>query len=75
MTPIAKITYQSDVSTRWIVTWPSTPFKQGKAYYATTYPGLDQVLVETAATKRPVSPLVGRKILPQIKAAIAAAVS
>lgn len=71
--PRAERVFKSSNKTVWLVKWPSTSFKWGKSYYATTYPNSDHVFMETAATKRPVSNLVGSKILPQIKDAIARA--
>lgn len=54
----------------WLVQWPHTVHKWGKSYYATTYPNSDLVFIETSAKRRPVSPLVGRRITPIIKASI-----
>lgn len=61
------------VQTVWLVQWPNTVHNWGKSYYATTYPNSDLVFIETASKRRPVSPLVGRKITPLILAAIAEA--
>jgi hypothetical protein len=58
------------VCTVWLVQWPSTVHKWGKSYYATTYPNSDLVFIETAAKRRPVSALVGKRIMPLIRTAI-----
>lgn len=71
--PKATKVYESANKTVWQIDWPSTMQKWGKTYFATTYPDSEIIFMETAAKRRPVSPLVGRKILPQIKAAISAA--
>ena len=68
--PTAKLMRTGPAQTVWFVEWPNTIRKQGKAYFATTYPNSDLVFIETAAKRRPVSSLVGRKILPEIRAAI-----
>jgi hypothetical protein len=44
--------YESSVCTRWLVKFPSTPTKEGRRWYATTYPNSDQVFVETVVTRR-----------------------
>ena len=64
---------QSPNQTKWSVRWPSTTFKQGKAYIATTYPNSDALFLETAANLRIVSPNVATRITPLIRAAIAKA--
>ncbi|TGT90885.1 MULTISPECIES: hypothetical protein [unclassified Mesorhizobium] len=57
----------SDVQTTWMIDWPLGP---QKSYYATTYPNSELISLETSATRRPVSGLVGRKIMPQVRDAI-----
>lgn len=60
--------------TVWRISWPSVPMvKKGKEYIAHTYPGSETIYLETAAKRRPVSELVGRKIYPAIRDAIAQA--
>lgn len=69
--PKAKvISHVEGVKTVWSIQWPSTMQKWGKTYIATTYPNSDLVFLETAAKRRPVSPLVGRKIIVQVRGAI-----
>jgi hypothetical protein len=60
------------VQTVYLVQWPSTAHNAGKSYYVTPYPDSDLVFVETVLKRRPVSPLVGRRIMPAIREAIAA---
>lgn len=54
------------------VQWPSTAHNAGRSYYVTTYPGTDHLFIETTSKRRPVSPLVGSRITPIIRDAIAA---
>lgn len=69
--PTAKMVRDTPgVQTVWLVQWPSTAHNWGKSYYATTYPNSDLLFIETSAKRRPVSPLVGRKITPIIRTAI-----
>ena len=71
--PVATIVSQSKAKTLWEVKWPNTIRKIGKTYYASTYPGSDHVFIETAAKRRPVSELQGRKIRAEIEETIARA--
>lgn len=59
--------------TVYLVQWPSTAHNAGRSYYVTTYPGTDHLFIETTSKRRPVSSLVGRRIVPIIREAIAAA--
>lgn len=70
--PTANLLFSDLNRTCYLVQWPSTAHNAGKSYYVTTYPGTDHVFIETTSKRRPVSPLVGRRITPTIKAAIAA---
>jgi len=71
--PTAKLLRESPgVQTVYLVQWPSTAHNAGKSYYVTTYPDSDHLFVETTSKRRPVSPLVGRRIMPVIRDAIAA---
>lgn len=70
--PIAKLINATTTQTKWLISWPSSLTKQGKAYVATTYPFPSELIsIETVAKRRPISSLVGRRILPEIRAAIA----
>ena len=69
--PVAKLLdHREGVMTVWRVDWPSTMVKQGKSYYATTYPGSDRIYIETVVRRRKVSELVGRNIISLIREAI-----
>lgn len=71
--PTAKLARTTPgVQTVYLVQWPSTAHNAGKSYYVTTYPNSDLIFVETVLKRRPVSPLVGRRINPIIREAIAA---
>ena len=72
-TPRATIHVRGDNYTIWFVQWPSTHYKWGKSYYATTYPNSDLIYLETAAKRRHVAELTASKIMPQIRSAIAKA--
>jgi hypothetical protein len=71
--PTAQKSFEGEAMTVWLIKWPSSITKQGKQYFATTYPGSDHIFMETAAKRRPVSSTQGRKLLPQIREAIARA--
>lgn len=64
--PKAKMLRTGDVQTTWQIDFPLG----GKSYYATTYPSSTSIFLETTATRRPVSSLVARKIMPQVREAI-----
>lgn len=64
-----------NVCTVWLIKWPSTMTKQGKAYYATTYPDSKLIFLETAANRRAVATGPATKLLGQVREAIAAATS
>ena len=68
--PVATKLSETRNATRWKVQWPSTMFKQGKCYYATTYPGSELVFIETAVSRRPVG---GERVAMACRAAIAKA--
>lgn len=60
-----------NVQTRWLVRRYNGWGRPIKAYYVTTYPDTDHMMVETALTGRRIAPLVARKLTPEIRAAIA----
>lgn len=60
-----------NVQTRWLVQRHNGWGRVVKAYYVTTYPNSNHMMIETALTGRRISPLVGRQIAPEIRAAIA----
>lgn len=70
--PKASLVRQTENRTVWLIKFPSTVRKQGRAYYATTYPDSELLFIETAAKRRPVSHLVASRLTDQIKQAIAA---
>lgn len=73
--PTAKLIEEQPGCRRiWTVKWPGKPMRVGgKSYVAITYPESDRVFLETAAKRRPVSPLVARRIMPQVRAALSKA--
>ncbi|MBN3839345.1 hypothetical protein [Burkholderia sp. Ac-20349] len=58
---------ESPAKTLWKVEFPSTPTKQGAAYYATTYPNSELIFVESAVERRKVN---GDRIVKAIRLAL-----
>jgi hypothetical protein len=69
----AKLMHRADHQKLWLVSWPSTLRKQGKAYLAFTDPYGSLIRIVTAAHKRQVSATVANKIAPAVQQAIAEA--
>ena len=70
MGPKASIISATVNQTVWRIKYPSTAFKSGKVYFATTYPNSDLIYIETAVKHRQVSQGVATKITAQIRASI-----
>ncbi len=76
MIPKVKATKLTETAgcTTWMIEWiyPAMSGRQGKSYRVTTYPNSDLIFLETAAKRRKVATGVAIKIMPQIRAALAA---
>lgn len=72
---VARKVTETANQTKWFVEWvyPIMSGKQGKSYYATTYPASDLIFLETSAKRRKVANGVATKIVAQVRAAIAIA--
>ncbi len=68
--PTATMIQTSANRTVWLIKFPSTTSKVGKAYHATTYPKSDLIFIETADTRR----VIASGTAPHLKKAIREAI-
>ncbi len=68
--PVATKIAETANATRWVVRWPSTMFKEGKTYRASTYPDSNLVFIETAAKRRAIGGRTKTALEPVIRDAL-----